>query len=118
MCRFWHTSLMEYSSAKIGQYVKFTPLGASPALLREDHPGRINSIVPSSTYVMVDWAWRGGTVPQYAVYEAKDLTVISEAEYDALKGKVRRLDEEHGAPPPAPEHPRHRVPGVGPELGS
>lgn len=109
---------MDYSSAKLGQYVKYTPPGASPALLREDHPGMINSIVPSSTYVMVDWACREGTVPQYAVYEAKDLTVISEAEYLSLKDKVRLLDEEHGAPPPAPEHPRHRVPGVGPELGS
>lgn len=108
---------MDHNSVEIGQYVKHTPQQASPAFLREEHPGMVNSIVPPSTYIMVDWVYREGTVPQYAVYEAADLTVINEAEYLSLAGKVRQLDVKYGAPPPAPQHPKSRVSGyVGPEL--
>jgi len=107
---------MDYGSATIGQYVKYTPQQSSPALLREEHPGTVNSIIPSSTYIMVDWVHRKGTVPQYAVYEAADLTVIDEAEYLSLTERVQRLDAEYGAPPPAAQHPKSRVSGyVGPE---
>lgn len=100
---------MDYSEAYRGLLVKFTPRGRHPALLRPEHPGVINAIIESSTYVMVDWARREGTTPQYGVFEVADLSIINdESEYVKLAENVRKQDEIHGAPPLTPNQQRIR----------
>ncbi|WP_226358550.1 hypothetical protein [Pseudonocardia sp. ICBG601] len=89
--------MTEKQGLGVGQLVKYTPPRDLDVPLYQDHPGKIEDVMPN--YYWISWVERERTVANQSVYEHNFVTEVDEDEYAILARMVREMDAVHGPGP-------------------